>query len=53
MTTPVSLRCAMASDLTDRLPGYETHLSRELDRALRRYGELQERRQVTIEGQVA
>lgn len=33
---------ALSSDLFDRLPRYEGHLSRELDRSLARYGRLQE-----------
>ena len=37
---------ALSSDLFDRLPRYEGHLSRELDRSLARYGRLQEIRRM-------
>jgi len=37
---------ALSSDLLDRLPSYEGHLSRELDRSHARYARLQEARRV-------
>lgn len=37
---------ALSSDLFDRLPRYEGHLSRELDKGLARYARLQEGRQL-------
>ncbi len=37
---------ALTSDLFDRLPRYEGHLSRELDRSLARYRRLQDERKV-------
>ena len=46
---------ALSSDLFDRLPRYEGHLSRELDRSLARYARLQEARRLraqTVEAEV-
>jgi hypothetical protein len=47
---------ALSSDLFDRLPRYEGHLSRELDRSLARYARLQALRHLkesAIEGELA
>ena len=47
---------ALSSDLFDRLPRYEGHLSRELDRSLARYAGLQEARRLkerAVEGELA
>ncbi len=46
---------ALTPDLFDRLPRYEGHLSRELDRSLARYRRLQDDRQAkesAVPGQV-
>ena len=46
---------ALSSDLFDRLPRYEGHLSRELDRSLARYAGLQEQRKLkarAVEGEL-
>ena len=46
---------ALSSDLFDRLPRYEGHLSRELDRSLARYAGLQEARRLkerAVEGEL-
>jgi hypothetical protein len=39
---------ALSADLFDKLPGYESHLGRELDLAYARLTHLQERREVDI-----
>jgi hypothetical protein len=39
---------ALSSELMDRLPRYEAHLSRELDRSLARYRDLQELRRSAL-----
>lgn len=46
---------ALGAELSDRLPRYEGHLSRELDKSLARYARLRDARppaEGTLEGEV-